>query len=107
MLKDTDSQKATVVNVGVDGARRDEIEDRHRLATLTVTVDATNALLDPHRIPGEIIVHEKVTKLKIQTLAADLGRQQDINGIRVFLGQCEPGPKTGPFIVGNAAVNYA
>jgi len=72
MLEHSDAQQASLVDVGIDGARRDEIYDGNGFTLLAVTVNATDPLLDPHGVPWEVIVDEKVAKLEIQPFAADL-----------------------------------
>ena len=63
--KDLESQTVGVV------VRRDEVDDRH-VVLLTIAVTAADALLDPLRVPGEIVVHDHIAELKIQTLGTRL-----------------------------------
>ncbi len=57
--------------------RDSEIEDRHRVL-LTDAVDSTDALLDPHRVPRQVVVDQDVAELEVPALAAGLGGDQDL-----------------------------
>jgi len=51
--------------------------DNDNVMLLTVPMAAPNALLDPLRIPGEIIVDDKGSELKIDTLCTRFGGDHD------------------------------
>ena len=72
LLEHADAQQASLVDVGIDGPRRDEVYYGNGFTLLAVTVDAADPLLDPHGVPWEVIVDEKVAKLEVQPFAADL-----------------------------------
>ena len=57
-------------------AARDQIEHEH-LAVLADAVDAADALLDRHRVPGHVEVDQGVAELDVAPLAARLRAQQD------------------------------
>jgi hypothetical protein len=61
----------------LDAAREAEVEDVH-LTCLADAVHAADALLDRHRVPGEIVVDHRPAELEIAALAADLTRQQHL-----------------------------
>ena len=107
MLEDADAPQAPEVDVGVDGARRDEVDDGDRLALLAVAVDAADALLDAHGIPGQIVVDEEIAELEVETLAADLGGEQDIERVGILFRQRKAAPQFGAFVVGHVAVHQA
>src|SRR5262245_41306909 len=44
---------------------------------LTEAVEASDALLDLHRVPRQVVVQQDVAELEVQPLRADLGRQED------------------------------
>ena len=89
VLEDADAPQAALVDLGIHGARRDEVDDGDRLALLSVAVNAADALLDAHGIPGQIVVDEEIAELEVETLAADFGGQQDIQriGMRLWAAQ--------------------
>src|SRR5439155_1945925 len=60
----------------LDGPGSGEVEDPHRLR-LADAVDTADALLDPHRIPGQVVVDDRVAELEVASLAADVGREQN------------------------------
>ena len=47
------------------------------VALLTVAMAASNALLDALRIPGQIVVDDRLAELQVQTLRAGLRADQD------------------------------
>ena len=57
------------------GASRDEIHDMHVVA-LPVAVDAAHALLEPSRIPGDVVVHHQPAELEVDPLARGIGRYE-------------------------------
>ena len=105
VLEHADPPEAALVDVGIDGARRDEVDDRHGLALLAVAVDAADALLDPHRVPRQVVVDEEVAELEVEALAADFGRQQHVDRVGIFLGQREAAAQIGPLLVRHIAVD--
>ena len=76
--------RSTVI---LDGAGGDEVEDEH-LARLADPVDAADALLDRHRVPGNVEVDQRVAELQVAPLAAGFGAQQhrDVVAERVDRG---------------------
>src|SRR5690349_3015320 len=62
-------------DVGLDRVSRAEVVDPHVLG-LPQAVQAPDPLLDPHRIPGQVVVHEVVAELEIASLPARLGADQ-------------------------------
>ena len=59
------------------GVHRHEVEDE-AVVLLAVAVDAAHPLLQPHRVPGDVHVHEHVAELEVDPLAGRLGRHQDL-----------------------------
>ena len=49
----------------------EEVDDGH-IARLTVSMASTDALLDPLRVPWEVVVDQRVGELEVQTLRARL-----------------------------------
>src|SRR5690606_8875696 len=68
-------------NAMLDRVLQDEV-DRAQHVRLPDTVDAADALFDPHRVPGHVEVHDDVAELEVQTLASSVRRDQntDISG---------------------------
>ena len=57
-------------------AARDQVNDVHR-AALADPVDASDALLEPHRIPRQLQVDDESARLlEIESLARGIGREQ-------------------------------
>ena len=54
------------------GVRRDEVEDEAVLL-LAVAVDAAHALLEPHRIPRDVVVDHEPAELEVDAFAGGLG----------------------------------
>src|SRR5262249_5099480 len=59
----------------LDRAREAEGEYLDRVL-LPDPVQAPNALLEPHRVPGDVEVEHAMAELEVQPLAADVGREQ-------------------------------
>ena len=53
-----------------------EIDDGH-VDLLAVTVAPPDALFDPLRVPGQVIVDKQGAELKVDAFGAGLGRDQD------------------------------
>ena len=49
-----------------------EIDDRDGIVFLLVAMAASDALLDALRIPGKIVVYDRVAELQVQSLRARL-----------------------------------
>ena len=56
VVKNTYAPEAALVDVSVDGSRRDKVDDSDCFTLLTITVYTPNTLFDPHRIPRQVIV---------------------------------------------------
>src|SRR4051812_23895233 len=52
-----------------------EVEDRNWMF-LANSVDSTDALLDLHRIPREVVIHDDVTELEVASFSAGLGADE-------------------------------
>ena len=100
VLKDADTPQTALVDVAIDGARRDEVDDGDRLALLSVAVDTADALLDAHGVPGQIVVDEEIAELEVEALAADFGGQQHIQRVGIVFGQRKAAAQLGTIFVG-------
>ena len=59
-------------------ARPDEVEDQHLIGALAVAVDAAVALLEPVRVPGDLVVDQlRAVVLEVDALGRRVGREQD------------------------------
>src|SRR5690606_1194839 len=76
-----------VQDVLLDGAGRREVDDV-RLAGLADAVDTANALLDHHRVPRQLVVHESVAELQVETLGT--GACGDEHAARLALEARQP-----------------
>ncbi len=107
VLEHADAQQASFVDVGIDGPRCNEVHDGDGFALLAVAVDAPDPLLDPHGIPWQIVVDEKVAELEIQSFATNFRRQQHVDGLGIFLRQREAAPEVRSVVVGYVAMDEA
>ena len=64
--------------------------DHHHVSHLTVAVAAADALLDALRVPGQIIVDDRVAELQVQALRARLRRDQDPRTLLELVHEREP-----------------
>ena len=71
-----------------------EVEHEH-VVLLPVAVAATDALLHPLRVPGQIVVHQQVAELEVESLCARLGGDEDLrlllevdHQLAPLLGRC-------------------
>ena len=87
VLKDADPPQTTLVDIAIDGIGRHEVDNGHRLALLAVAVDTTDALLDAHGVPRQVIVDQEVAELEVQAFAAHLGGQEHIQRVPILFGQ--------------------
>ena len=86
-------------------AWRDEIVDRHGFAGLAVTVDTADPLLDPHRVPGNVVVHQAIAELEVQSFRADLGGQQHVDRIGIPGLERKSATKRAPIVIGDIAMD--
>src|SRR5690242_16362808 len=56
-------------HVCLDRVARGEVDDV-RFTSLADAVNAADALLDDHRVPGELVVHEPIAELQVQPFGA-------------------------------------
>src|SRR5690348_17331629 len=68
-------------DVRFDRAACREVDDV-RLASLTDTMDAADALLDDHRIPRKLVIHEAIAELQVQSLGSGARRDEHRSSIR-------------------------
>ena len=61
-------------------AARDEVEDAD-VVPLTVAMDAPHALLEPRRIPGDVVVHHEPAELEVDALARGVGRHEETGAV--------------------------
>src|SRR5258708_39994439 len=66
-----------------DGVRQDEVVDLGRVL-LAVPVDATDSLLNVHRIPGQIEVKKNPCVLQVDALSARCRADHYLRTIRLF-----------------------
>ena len=64
-------------HVGLERAAAHQVHDAHRVR-LPQSVDAADALLEPHGVPGQVVVHDDARELQVAALAAGLGRDQHL-----------------------------
>src|SRR5215218_3932545 len=76
LLENIDPTFEDIENPLLDRACDPEVENLNRIG-LTDSVDAADTLLNAHRVPWEVVVDEQVAKLKITSLTAGLGAQED------------------------------
>ena len=53
-----------------------QIDDHHRIVRLPVAMDAAHALLQPRRVPGNVVVHHQPAELQVDALAGGVGGHQ-------------------------------
>src|SRR5690606_37894354 len=68
----------------VDRVLHHQVERSHRVI-LADPVDTTYALLDTHRVPRQVVVHDDVSELEVDTLASGVsGNENACFGTEVF-----------------------
>ena len=77
-LEQADAGSESTVYVGLDGAVVVQVDDTDGGVGLADTVDATDALLDPHRVPRHVVVDHRAAELEVQSLGGGVGAQQDV-----------------------------
>jgi hypothetical protein len=68
----------TLEHAALDGIGGHKIEDQ-AIALLTIAVDTAHALLQPVRIPGDVIVEQDMAALQIDPFAGRLSCHQDLD----------------------------
>ena len=53
------------IDVGLNRVLVVQIDDPDIGETLADSIDAPDALFDPHRVPGHIVVHQRAAELEI------------------------------------------
>ena len=105
LFKNTDTKQTALINIRINGIIRDYIVDIYDLALLSATVNSTDSLLNAHRVPRKIIVDHHIAELIVKTFRANLGKEQNINGVFIFLGQLKLLAKFVTCIILDATVN--
>ena len=70
--------KQPLENAALNRVGRDEVEDQAVLA-LAVAVDAAHPLLQPVRVPRDVVVEQDVADLKVDAFAGGLGGDQNLD----------------------------
>src|SRR3954447_13539978 len=78
MLEDAHPEHHAFDDVGLDGSGRGKVENGDLLLRLSDAVDASDALLDLHRVPRQVVVHHCGAELEVETFAGDAVGDQDI-----------------------------
>jgi hypothetical protein len=55
-----------------------QVDDADLGVLLAQAVDAPDALLHPHGVPGHVVVHEGPAKLEVQALGRGIGADHDL-----------------------------
>ena len=75
-----DALEELLEHAALAGVRRHEIEDQAVLF-LAVTVDAAHALLQPHRVPRDVVVDHQPAELQVDAFARGFGGDEDLAGL--------------------------
>ncbi len=67
----------------------DEVDDGD-VALLAITVAASDPLLDPLRVPWQIVVDDGLADLKVQPLRSCLCAHEDLRPHAELVNECEP-----------------
>ena len=65
-------------DVTFDGVRRDEVEDEAVLR-LEVTMDSSHPLLQPIRVPRDVVIEQDVAALEVDAFTCRLGRDENLS----------------------------
>ena len=106
LLKHADAFEATLINVRVNSARRNQVDDENALTLLAVAVNATNPLLNTHRIPRQVVIHNAIAELVVQTLTTNLREQQDIESIAVLARLLKQTPQFNALLIWRPSVDH-
>ena len=77
------------------GLAGDQVDDEDRVVLLLVAVDAAHPLLEPRRVPGDVVVDHQPAELQVDPLARRVGGRPG-NGTASRPGACgrtRPGPR--------------
>ena len=77
LLRARDSRSEPIEHSRLAGVPGDEMDGVNR-ADLADAIDAADSLLEPHRIPRQLEIHdEPAAVMQVQPLASRVGRQQN------------------------------
>ena len=71
-------------DVFLEGALQDDVEDADAGMLGGEPLDAPDALLDDHRVPGQVVVHQHIGDLKIDAFRPRFGRDDNVTVGRIF-----------------------
>src|SRR5260370_40918032 len=107
LVEDTDANKTALVDLGIYGAGCNQVIDGNRFAFLPIAVEAPNTLFNAHRIPGQVIVYQAITKLVIETFTSYLGVKQHIECFIIFPGPAKAITERTSILFRGASVNQS
>src|SRR5688500_5854789 len=77
-LEYADPREKPLLDAVIQGRRAPDIEDRDPLLRLPDPVDAPDALLDLHRVPRQVVVHDRGAELEVQTFTGHFVGQHEV-----------------------------
>ena len=100
-LEEADAASERAVHVRLDRSLVMQVDDANDRMLLAEPVDASDALLDPHRIPRHVVVDEGSAELEIEALRGGVGAEQNVSlakpktALRVVPADSAPGAVRG------------
>ena len=79
--KGTQSIQQSLIHPVVNGVFIHQVPDEDLLFLLADAVDPPNALLNPGRIPWQVVIDEQAGKLQVHPFGRHLGGQQDVRPV--------------------------
>ena len=77
-LEQADPGTQPAVDVRLDRVRVVQIDNLYGFVSLPEAIDTADPLLDQHRIPGHVVVHESPAELEIEALGRRVGVEQQV-----------------------------
>ena len=94
-----------MVDIGINGSFCNDVINIDSLTFLATAVNTTDSLLNPHRVPRQIIVNHHITELVVKAFGTNLRKQQNIDCIRVGFLQLKTLLQRIPLFILDAAIH--
>ena len=93
-----------MIDLCIDRIFRHKVADDNGVALLPAAVDTADPLFDCHWVPRKIVIDHEIAELIVQTFAADLGEQKDIQRIYIVCRKFKTLAECQTFLIFHAAV---
>ncbi len=101
------ANQAAFIDVRIHSPWRNHIENSDLFTFLSPTINSSYSLLNTHRIPGQVIVHNAITELVVQAFTTDLGKQKNVETVILISLHFKTVPELDTGLIRCAAMNHS